>query len=176
MKRFIKKNYKILIGFVLGILVSGVGVYAASNILATNVTYTPSDSSWNVNNTASALDNLYDYYEASKYVKQKDCVQGSFVCTGCTTSTGQKILDFNPNSLWMESITGYKYIVHYDKSIDLNNFSMLYLNSVYTSGQNNYYLYKTFPINEVFKFTDGLIVYGWGGGWANATINYVACK
>ena len=59
MKRFLEKNKKIILGILIGILFSGVGVYAATTYLASDVTYTPSNKDWNVDNVKNALDDLY---------------------------------------------------------------------------------------------------------------------
>ena len=56
MKKFIKNN---LLGFILGVLVSGGVVYAATLIDSKDVTYTPSDSSFDVSNVEGALDQIY---------------------------------------------------------------------------------------------------------------------
>ena len=56
MKKFIKNN---LLGFILGVLVSGGVVYAATLIDSKDVTYTPSNNSFDVSNVQGALDELY---------------------------------------------------------------------------------------------------------------------
>lgn len=58
MKQGIKQ---FLIGFIIGGLIFGcVTVYAAVLIASNEVSYTPGDSNWNVDNTESALNDLYD--------------------------------------------------------------------------------------------------------------------
>ena len=49
---------KIIIGIILGGILFGSGVYAAS-YLASDISYTPSDTSWEVSNVNDALDDLY---------------------------------------------------------------------------------------------------------------------
>ncbi len=56
MKKFIKNN---ILGFILGAIIFGGGVYAATLLDSKDVTYTPSDSSFNVSNVNGALDELY---------------------------------------------------------------------------------------------------------------------
>lgn len=51
---------KICFGFILGILVTGGIVYAASLIDSNKVSYTPSNSNWQVANVQDAIDNLYE--------------------------------------------------------------------------------------------------------------------
>ena len=56
MKKIIKNN---MFGFILGILLCGGIVYAAS-YYAKDVTYIPTDASWEVNNVNDAINSLYD--------------------------------------------------------------------------------------------------------------------
>ena len=42
--KFIKDNYKFLIGVIVGLLLSATGVYAANTIYSSNVTYDNSNS------------------------------------------------------------------------------------------------------------------------------------
>ena len=60
MKNLIKNKKKEIISFILGaILFSGVGAYAAVTFVASDVTYTPSDTTWSVTKVDKALDDLY---------------------------------------------------------------------------------------------------------------------
>ena len=55
-----KKDFKYIFCFFLGFVVSLFGTtYAASQILASDVNFTPRDSSWNVDNTEAAINDLY---------------------------------------------------------------------------------------------------------------------
>ena len=53
-----KNNIKLIIGIVIGILLSGITVYAATYI-SKDITFSPSDENWNVNNVEDALNELY---------------------------------------------------------------------------------------------------------------------
>ncbi len=57
--RFIKDNYKFLIGVIVGLLLSGTGVYAANTIYSKNVTYDNSNSGLSATNVQDALDETY---------------------------------------------------------------------------------------------------------------------
>lgn len=57
--KILKNNVKLFIGIFIGILFSSVSVYAAYKYLAIDVTFTPSDSNWNVTNVEEALNDLY---------------------------------------------------------------------------------------------------------------------
>lgn len=56
MKKIIKNP---IFTFILGILICGSTAVAASTMLARNITYTPNDNTWDVNNVEAALDSLY---------------------------------------------------------------------------------------------------------------------
>ena len=58
MKKVLKSRVFIFIAT--AVVFSSIGGVVASQILATNVSYTPSDNSWNVNNVNSAINDLYD--------------------------------------------------------------------------------------------------------------------
>ena len=56
----IKKYLSIIIAFSVGLIISFFGTtYAASQILASNVDFSPSDISWNVTNAEAAINDLY---------------------------------------------------------------------------------------------------------------------
>ena len=57
--RFIRNNYKFLIGVIVGLLLSGTGVYAANTIYSKNVTYDNSNSGLEATNVQDALDETY---------------------------------------------------------------------------------------------------------------------
>ena len=58
--KFIKNNYKFLIGVIVGLLLPGTGVYAANTIYSKNVTYDNSNSGLSATNVQDALDETYD--------------------------------------------------------------------------------------------------------------------
>ena len=59
MKKIVKKNYKILIGIIIGIIISTTIVYSAENILSgSDVTYSNGSSS--ADNVQKAIDELYE--------------------------------------------------------------------------------------------------------------------
>ena len=57
--KFIKSNYKFLIGVIVGLLLSGTGVYAANTIYSKNVIYDNSNSGLSATNVQDALDETY---------------------------------------------------------------------------------------------------------------------
>ena len=88
----IRKNIKLLIGIILGIMVSGLGVYAASELHARYITIDNSNmSEISDNKLETALNYLYE-----KASKVGQCPEGQV----CTTST------FANNALTMSSNSG----------------------------------------------------------------------
>ena len=59
MKNILKKNLKLFIGFIFGIIIASGVAYAAIVTSSDKVMFTPSNTSWNVNNVQSALNSLY---------------------------------------------------------------------------------------------------------------------
>ena len=59
MKEKIKKNYKILIAFILGLTISGIGAYAAVTIASSSVSYDNSSSGATATDVKGAIDELY---------------------------------------------------------------------------------------------------------------------
>ena len=57
--KFIKSNYKFLIGLIIGGILSGTSVYAANTIYSKNVTYDNSNSGLSATNVQDALDETY---------------------------------------------------------------------------------------------------------------------
>jgi len=68
MKEFIKSR---VFAFILGAIIFGsIGVISASTILAKDISYTPNDETWNVNNIGDAIDDLYaNAHSKSKIIK-----------------------------------------------------------------------------------------------------------
>lgn len=56
--KHLKKNYKIIIGIIIGAVISGCGVYAATVIAAASVTYSD-NTSLGATNVQDAIDKLY---------------------------------------------------------------------------------------------------------------------
>ena len=57
--KFIKNNYKLFIGLIIGGILSGTSVYAANTIYSKNVTYDNSNSGLSATNVQDALDETY---------------------------------------------------------------------------------------------------------------------
>ena len=58
--KILKNNIKLMIGIIIGALCSAITVYASTQYLANEVSYTPSDENWKVTNVEAALNELYD--------------------------------------------------------------------------------------------------------------------
>ena len=77
MKRIVKKNYKIIIGIVVGLMISSIGVYALSSLSSSEVSYNNESSGLTSNTVQGAIDELYT--KASTHCPDK------YVCS---TKTG----------------------------------------------------------------------------------------
>ena len=58
-KRFIKSNIKLVVAFILGVIISGTGVYAAILYASSDVSYDNTSSGMSATNVQDALDELY---------------------------------------------------------------------------------------------------------------------
>ena len=65
MKKVIKNP---LFTFILGILICGTTGVLASTLMASNISYTPKDSTWKVNNVEDAIDDLYKSGKGGKNI------------------------------------------------------------------------------------------------------------
>ncbi len=59
-KKMFKKNYKIVLGIIIGGIISGVGVYAATTLSSSDITYDNSKSGLTSTNLNGAIDELYE--------------------------------------------------------------------------------------------------------------------
>ena len=86
------KNYKkILIGVIIGLVISGATIYADMLFSSNQVSYFPVDSNWNVNNVESAITDLYDKIlygdaTATDILSGKTAVVGGKKITGTNDS------------------------------------------------------------------------------------------
>ncbi len=70
-KKRLNKNYKLIIGMVIGIIISGIGAYAATTISSSTISYDNSKSGLTSTNLKGAIDELYeksDIRKQGKYV------------------------------------------------------------------------------------------------------------
>lgn len=69
MKKFITNNLKIITTIIIsGSLFTGIGVYAATQYLAKDISFSPKDESWKVTNVDAALNELYKNSNKSVYI------------------------------------------------------------------------------------------------------------
>ena len=92
MKKIMKSRF---FAFMLGaIIFSGITGVAAASILASSISYSPSDNSWNVNNVESALDDLKSNCRKSVTIKNENISCGS-ASTQCTINS------FTPGNVYV---------------------------------------------------------------------------
>lgn len=120
----------------------------------------------NLNSQITSLKNELSTFTSSK------CVSGTFVCTSCTTSEGQKIVDFEPSAFmfYMSSSSTTHTVWYYDSRLNTNSWKVYAV----TSSGASYKLSTT--LSTVIKFDDSLVFYGAGSGNANKTFYYMACE
>ncbi len=110
MKRIVKhlkNNYKIIIGIIIGVVISGCGVYAATVIAASSLGYTD-NSSLGANNVQDAIDKLNT--KATTKIKEAEakCPSGN-VCTKTWAKLGDyvKMTPTSKSYTVTTAMTGY---------------------------------------------------------------------
>ena len=127
-----------IIGFTIGIIVSGITAYAVDQIASSNVTYTPSDNTWtNIDSVDDALDSLYTVaktykkldtntnVEASKMLYNTTAYNknGQLVTGNIPTYSGTTIFNASYNNVTVE--TAGKYLT---SNITFNGMDSTYKN------------------------------------------------
>ena len=125
--KFIKNNYKFIIGFVLGLVVASSSVYAANTIYSKNVTYDNSNSGLEATNVQDALDETYTK------------------CFPPVLATDKIMNLYNDGSNITEAT-----ITSYDPKVYLNTFQKIMLDDY---GNYRYYGKR---VNNYVKFNDEL--------------------
>ena len=106
--KILKKNYKLIIGIILGLIISGISVYAAYDYYANEISYT------NEKTVAQALNDLYTRSTSSKLIevkldgnkiseipeKSSGYICQSIQCTGCEAN-----FDYKTYTLSLTNIT-----------------------------------------------------------------------
>ena len=98
-----------------------------------------------------------------------NCVYGTFVCTSCTTSTGQKIANFKADN-----------ILIYNKNS--SNWFMYYYNKAYNSNEfqvmSSSIASKYISFDNKFKYNSNneLYIHDLSTDWSNKTLYYMICK
>ena len=125
----IKKNFKLIIAFSLGLVLAGTGVYAANTIYYKNVTYDNSNSGLSSVNVQDALDELYLKMYPSKFYKKlyessvRDDKSSTYVSSSDGINFSNVSSDTNGKGLYIASeYSDYKYpILYYRGDVDNNN-------------------------------------------------------
>ena len=127
--KMLKKNYRFIIGIVIGILLTGTSVYAANTIYSKNVTYDNSNSKLSSSNVQDALDELYLKMYPSKFYKKlyesavRDDKSSTYVSNSDGIDFGKIASDTNGKGLYIASeYSDYKYpILYYRGNVTNNN-------------------------------------------------------
>jgi len=165
-----KKVLIFLTGIIVGI---SSAVFATYKINSSDVGFTPTNESWKVDNVGSAINDLYtnqndkisNLQNQISQINSGNCVSGSFVCTTCTTTEGQKIVDFEPSTFLLYSVTS-DMVFYYNSKINSTKWKYY--------GSTPSYEFKDYSTR--IKFNDSLVFYGANSTNINTTFYYMACK
>lgn len=133
--KIIKKNYKMILGILVGILLSSIGVYAASSIASNTVKYNNTSSGMSASNVKEAVDKLYAKINQTSVTETNICgskgdgTQNDWI--SCT-STGFKV------GSYYFCVTNYR---GFQKNLSITNATTIYSaeDTSYLDGQ-----YSTF--------------------------------
>ena len=132
--KILKKNYRFIIGIVIGILLTGTSVYAANTIYSKNVTYDNSNSKLSSSNVQDALDELYLKMYPSQFYKKlyesavRDDKSSTYVSSNDGIDFSKISSDTNGKGLYIASeYTDYKYPILYYRG-DVNNNNLIFAN------------------------------------------------
>ena len=130
--KILKKNYRFIIGIVIGILLTGTSVYAANTIYSKNVTYDNSNSGLSSVNVQDALDELYLKMYPSQFYKKlyesavRDDKSSTYVSNSDGIDFSEISSDTNGKGLYIASgYTDYKYPILYYRG-DVNNNNLIF--------------------------------------------------
>ncbi len=174
--RFIKDNYKFLIGVIVGLLLSGTGVYAANTIYSKNVTYDNSSSGLTSVNVQDALDETYDKLLKFNINLNSDnaTTSGTSILymkygSGIYLDSGYtKKMTTSANSITVPTRTGYTFKGYYEgfshkvylENIGSSNVSrwIFYCDDYYCYDANGNYgdVYIYYSADYIFDSVDGV--------------------
>ena len=119
----------IIIGLIVGVVITSAAAVIASNLTAGSVTYTPSDTSWKVNNVSSALNELYQKVPTGSQ---------SITANGTYNIANKASVDVNvPNTL---QLVGTYQLDSTHKGTYSTTFNMTSYSNYQNLTQNNFYV------------------------------------
>ena len=123
---FVKKNYKLIIGIVIGaILISGISVYATGQYLASQVEY-------NKNGQAKVSDALDDLYSRTTELDTIKTNVNQTTATAADIASGKKAYTKN-GLITGEAFSNFKF--------DLSNYNEKVYKKTYTVEKDKYYIF-----------------------------------
>ena len=166
MKNFIKNNLKVFVTLVIsGIVFTGIGVYAASQYFAKDITFTPINENFKKEN-GEAIDNVEDALN-ELYKKNYENKSGSdFITVGSNYSS-----NFTGNAEYIIVSDKYKYF-NIKQSGSANGVSTI--KKCYT---NNWTSSEDIQLNTVYNVSDCWAIVDYvksnsGGTWSNMGIEF----
>ena len=178
MKKIFKSNLKVVVAVVITAIICITGsVYAAREIFASNVSYEPSDTTWKKTN-GEDIENVEDAINELYTKAGSECISNSFdIVESCDTTTGCKLLNFNPSVLliYYPTTSNNQEAIWYYNSL-LDKWMILYTTD---SNRINWYLASK-QYNVVYQdktYWDGTNFYIKDiGGEKIHQLYYMACK
>ena len=193
MKRVIK-NRLFLVLFTAIICIIG-SVYATTRYLASEIEYKDTT-------VENALNDLYTVHEIYKNLNTEtnftandlisgktaynsngelitgvvnECVKGSFIYQSSYSTSGYKIVSFNPSYFVLSGInksTNIRRVFYYNEDLSSSNLYDIEFRNI---GANTNTV-QTFALGSNFIINDGLIVKWNADSWSGQSIFYIACK
>ena len=152
-----KGNIKLIIGVLIGMVISGITVYAAKEVYANNIKYKDT-------NVESALNDLFDVAE------NYECKKGHFIMTEDDRVNGKQIANFSPNyfAVYAYNSSAKDFVWYYNKE--------LYTDKVYRFKTNDG-SFQLIDISLNFdNSNDQLSVLFSSSNWVNQPVYYMVCK
>ena len=161
---------KLITGFILGIITCSGIVYAA-NYLASDISYEPTDASWEVSNVNDALNDLYN--------SSGNTVIASGISSGClnsyniTPKVDESLIELNGVKMKLKKSGTYNIYYGVYGLVSGSNYPSisLYINNKLIFNKNTYAFEMNYPINGVYTvdLNEGDEIYLTGHALENVT-------
>ena len=169
-----KGKLKYIMCFLVGALIFSISAVFAYPYLAQNVGFTPSETTWNVDNTKDALDDLYFHVGDHKdFTLSIDEVNGTYVAVSVPSNYSNNSYTYTwyLGKIPVETTTDSSYIFK-----DLSPDTTYRLHVVIDTGSTKYYSYdyiRTLKVQMLYK--EGYEYPYLTGGWIAETVPENSC-
>lgn len=171
MNKFLKNNLKVFVAVVIsGIIFGGIGVYAASQYFAKDISFTPSDEKFKkengepIDNVEDALNELYKINgsDSNKY----NCISGTFDASVCMT---------NDKCLIEDKIKPSLFVIRNYNTGQIHVYNEMTSSTKYVSYAGNNSVSEG-TLSTYYEISDSGFYSKLKGGWAIGTNGYVVCE